>query len=231
MEISVIIPAFNEAKVIAKTVAQVKEYLSGHFQSFEILVIDDKSTDSTLNIIQSLTGIKVLRNLQNHGKGYTVAKGMKVGQGDSLLFMDADFSTPISELDKLLKYKNNYPVIIGSRALAESEIKRRQTWLKVLLGRGGNLLSRMLIAPNIKDTQCGFKLISRPAKFIFDKLTIEDFGFDFELIFLARKYGLAIKEVPIVWYNDANSTVRWYHYPKVLGQLFRIRFNNLLGKY
>lgn len=231
MQISVIIPAFNEAKVIANTVAQVNYYLGSNFQSFEIIVIDDKSTDSTLNIIQGLTGIKVLRNLKNHGKGYTVAKGMKVGQGDYLLFMDADSSTKISELDKLFKYKDNYPVIIGSRALAESEVKLRQNWIKVLLGRGGNLLSRILIAPDIKDTQCGFKMFSRQAKFIFGKLSIEDFGFDFELIFLARKYGLAIKEVPIVWYNDTNSTVRWYHYPKVLGQLFKIRFNNLLGKY
>lgn len=231
MQISVIIPVYNEAKVIAATLSQVKDYLSQNFTSYEIIVVDDCSADGTWEIIKNIPNLKILRNLKNHGKGYTVAKGLLAGQGDYLLFMDADASTPIGELAKLWPYREQYPLVIGSRALQESEIKIRQNKIKVLLGRGGNLLSRWLIHPDIKDTQCGFKLVARSVKFIVSKLTIADFGFDFELIFLARKYGLAIKEVPIVWSNNFDSSVRWFDYLKVLGQLFQIRFNNLLGKY
>lgn len=231
MQISVIIPAYNEAKVIATTIRQVQEYLAQNFTSHEIIVVDDKSTDGTLEIIKNITGVKVLRNLKNHGKGYSVARGMLAGQGDYLLFMDADSSTAIGELAKLWSYRERYPVVIGSRALDQSQVKMSQNKIKVLLGRSGNMLSRWLIHPAIKDTQCGFKLFSRSAKFLFDKLTIEDFGFDLELIFLARQHGLAIREVPIVWYNNFDSKVRWFHYPKTLAQLFQIRINNLLKKY
>lgn len=231
MQISVIIPAYNEAPVIAATIRQVQEYLAQNFTSHEIIVVDDKSSDGTLEIIQQIAGIRVLRNLKNHGKGYTVAKGVRAGQGDYLLFMDADASTPINELAKLWSYRQEYPLVIGSRALAQSQVKVSQNKIKVLLGRGGNLLSRWLIDPAIKDTQCGFKLVTRSAQFLFDKLTIEDFGFDLELIFLARKYRLAIKEVPIVWYNNFASKVRWFHYPRTLAQLFQIRINDLLNKY
>ncbi|PWB38305.1 MAG: hypothetical protein C3F02_04850 [Parcubacteria group bacterium] len=231
MQLSIIIPAYNEAAVIAQTIAQVKKYLTDHYNSYEIIVIDDKSIDSTLEIIEGIDNIRVLRNLKNHGKGYTVRKGLLASQGDYLLFMDADSSTSISELAKLWPYRQDYPLVIGSRAVAQAQVKIRQNIVKVILGRAGNLLSRLLIHPNIKDTQCGFKLLARSARPVWEKLTIEDFGFDFEMIFLARKHGLAIKEVPIIWYNNFDSKVRWWHYPRTLAQLWQIRLNNLLKKY
>ncbi|OGY94694.1 MAG: hypothetical protein A2406_02625 [Candidatus Komeilibacteria bacterium RIFOXYC1_FULL_37_11] len=231
MEISVVIPAFNEVKDIAKTIADVGSYLKNHFSSFEIIVVDDKSNDRTLQIIQSIDGIRVLKNLKNHGKGYAVAKGMKAATGDLLLFMDADNSTKISELDNFLSELKNYDVVIASRGLKDSKVTVSQNFLKTNLGRMGNFFSRILIDENIRDTQCGFKLFKKSAKHLFDKLTIEGFAFDFELIFLARKYKFKVKEMPVVWVNNFNSAVRWYDYPKTMLNLIGIRINNLLGKY
>src|SRR3989339_115182 len=173
MEISVVIPAFNEVKDIAKTIADVGSYLKNHFSSFEIIVVDDKSNDRTLQIIQSIDGIRVLKNLKNHGKGYAVAKGMKAATGDLLLFMDADNSTKISELDNFLSELKNYDVVIASRGLKDSKVTVSQNFLKTNLGRMGNFFSRILIDENIRDTQCGFKLFKKSAKHLFDKLTIE----------------------------------------------------------
>ncbi len=231
MQISIIIPAFNEQEVIVNTLNKVKSFLKNNFDSYEIIVVDDKSTDSTLNIINKIEGIKALNNVINHGKGYTVAKGVKVAQGDLILFMDADNSTDISELPKLRKYIDDYSLVIGSRGLKDSDVKISQPKIKELIGKAGRSLSQVLATPGIYDTQCGFKLFTKELKGIFDKITIEDFGFDLELIFLARKYNLKVKEVGITWYNHPDTTVKWYSYLKVLLDLFKIRFNNLIGKY
>lgn len=231
MEISVVIPAFNEAEDIQRTVLEVQSYLKNHFSSFEIIVVDDKSTDRTLEIIQSIDGIRVLRNLKNHGKGYTVAKGMKNALGDLLLFMDADNSTKISELHNFLSELKDYDLVIASRGLKDSKVTVSQNFLKTSLGKMGNFFSRILIDRNIRDTQCGFKLFKKSAQHLFDRLTIEGFAFDFELIFLARKYKFRVKEMPVVWVNNFNSAVRWYDYPKTMLNLIGIRINNLLGKY
>ncbi|MDP2812454.1 MAG: hypothetical protein Q8O32_02055, partial [bacterium] len=125
----------------------------------------------------------------------------------------------------------DYKLLIASRALPDSKIEIKQNIVKIFLGKTGNLLSRLLIHPQIKDTQCGFKLFSSDLKFLFDKLTIEDFAFDFELMFLARKYKFAIKELPVSWYNNFHSSVRWFDYPKTILSIFKIRINNFLGKY
>lgn len=231
MQISVVIPAYNEQKVIADTIDQVRNFLRSNFSEFEIIVVDDKSTDSTLHILQSREDIRLVRNLRNHGKGYSVAKGMKKAKGEWMLFMDADNSTRITELTNFLKYKNDYPIIIGSRGLKDSDIRVSQNILKVFMGKIGNMVSRILIDKNICDTQCGFKLFARHTQFMFDKLSISGFAFDFELLFLAKKFDFKIKEVPVVWYNNADSTVRWYDYPKTFTQVLKIRLNNILGKY
>jgi len=231
MDISVIIPVFNEEEVIENTVHEVKSFLKNNFTSFEIIIVDDKSTDSTLEILKSIGGIKVLRNLKNHGKGYTVAKGMKYASGDLLLFMDADNSTRIDELVNFLKEIGQYDILIASRGLKDSKIELSQNIFKSFLGRVGNLFSRMLIDKNIYDTQCGFKLFKANTKYLFDKITINGFAFDFELIFLAKKYKFRVKEMPVVWKNNFKSTVKWYDYPKTMINLINIRLNNLLGKY
>jgi len=231
MQISVVVPAYNEEEVIADTVKEVREFLQNNFDSFEIILVDDKSTDSTLKIVQALPGVKVIRNLINHGKGYSVSKGVKSAQGDVILFMDADNSTRIVELNKFLPKIKDYQIVIASRGLKDSDIQIKQNFIKVFLGKAGNMLIRILVAPNISDTQCGFKLFTKQSKFLFDKLTIQRWGFDFELIFLARKYNLKIKEMPVVWRNNFDSKVTWWGYISTLLQVFKVRWNNIIGKY
>jgi dolichyl-phosphate beta-glucosyltransferase len=231
MQLSVVMPAFNEARVIASTLQEVKSYLAKNFQSFEIIVVDDKSTDGTLKVLESLAGLKILRNLKNHGKGYTVAKGVKAAQGEWILFMDADNSTRISELEKFWPFSRDYKVLIASRALPESNIKVKQSFFKSSLGRGGNLVSRLLLGLKLKDTQCGFKLWHQDTKFLFAKLTVERWAFDFELLFLAQKYNFKIKEIPVTWVNDFDSKVKWHSYLGSLWQVVRIRLGDCLGKY
>ncbi len=231
MNISVVIPAFNEATVIAETIKKIKKYLQSNNIVGEIIVVDDCSTDSTLAVLKNISDIKVLKNLRNHGKGYSVRKGVLSAKQDWILFMDADNSTDISELDKFSKYLSDYDVLIASRALPESNIVVKQNIIKITLGRLGNLVIRLLIDPRIKDTQCGFKLFNKKVQPLFNKITIDGFGFDFELIWLIKKNNLRIKEVPVTWVNDFASSVKWWHYPKVLAEVLAVRINNLLGKY
>lgn len=231
MDISVVIPVFNEKSVIADTIAKVKAHLQKNFKSFEILVVDDGSRDGSREIIGSLPGIVLLANDKNQGKGYSVIRGLRAARGEYRLFMDADLSTPIDELGKLWPYRHKYGLVIGSRGLADSQVLVSQSILKVFLGKAGNLVSRLLIHPSIKDTQCGFKLISQSAVYLLDKMTIKGWAFDFELIYLCRKYRVSIKEVPVRWYNNFDSKVKWRSYPHTLIQLFRIKINDLLNKY
>ncbi|MFA6467222.1 MAG: dolichyl-phosphate beta-glucosyltransferase [Patescibacteria group bacterium] len=231
VEISVIIPAFNEEKLIKNTITEVKTFLKDNFTKFEIIVVDDSSTDNTLAVLEGLDNIRVLKNLRNHGKGYTVAKGMKAASGDWLLFMDADNSTKITELKKFLPHRDKYDLLIASRGLLDSDVQIKQNFIKSFFGRIGNIFSRLLIDKDIKDTQCGFKLISKDAKYLFEKLTIAGFAFDFELIFLAKKYKFKTKEIAVTWVNNFDSTVKWYDYPKTMLNLILIHINNLLGKY
>ena len=221
LDISIIIPVYNEEKVILKTISEVKEYIQSNFNTWEIIIIDDKSEDNSLNILQKIKDIKLLRNLRNHGKGYSIVKGVKEAKGSLILFMDADNSTRIKELDNFIKYTSNYDLIIGSRALKDSKIN-------IILG---NLLVRIFIYPKVYDSQCGFKLFNNKVKPLFSKLTIEDWGFDFELLFLAKEYNLNIKELPITWTNNTDSKVRGIDYLKTLLQVFKVRFNNLINKY
>jgi len=230
MELSIVIPAYNEEKVIVATVDKVYHFLKNNFKSFEIIVVDDKSTDKTLAIIEKLP-VKVLRNLKNHGKGYTVAKGVKAAQGEWILFMDADNSTDITEIVNFLKNIYSYQMIIASRALPESNVELGQNFIKVFFGKAGAWLIRTILQIKVRDTQCGYKFFNHSLKFLFEKLTIERWGFDFELLFLAKKYNFKIKEMPVKWVNNFDSKVKWYSYLKTLMQVFKVRINNLLGKY
>lgn len=230
MEISLVIPAYNEETVIAATVEEVYRFLKNNFKSFEIIVVDDKSTDSTLAIISQLP-VKVLRNLKNHGKGYTVAKGVKAAQGEWILFMDADNSTNIRELVNFLPYIYSYQIVVASRALPDSKVVVSQNFIKVFLGRLGAWFIRIFLRIKVLDTQCGYKFFHHSTKVLFSKLTIDDWGFDFELLFLARKYNFKVKEVPVRWVNNFDSKVKWYSYLKTLGQVFKVSLNNFLEKY
>lgn len=236
--LSVVIPAYNEARRIAPTLLDIDSYLSKQDFTYEILVINDGSTDNTQEVLEKLANGPI-RNFrvdgysENIGKGGAVAFGMLEAKGEVRLFMDCDNSTPISEIEKLLPYlKKGFRVIIGSRALPTSKILNSQPFYKVLAGRIGNLITRILIVPKIKDTQCGFKLFTQKAvENIFPQLTINGAIFDVEILVLANFFGYRIKEVGIAWKNDLDSRFGLKSYLVSLFDTLKIRWNMWTKKY
>ena len=235
--LSVVIPAYNEEKRIKNTLLDVDKFLSAQNYSYEIIVIDDGSKDGTVDLVRNLSknikNLRVVDNKENYGKGYVVRQGLMSAQGKFRLFMDADNATTIDQVKNFLPFfERGYEVVIGDRDLKESQIKKRQPFYKEILGDMGNLLIRVLAVPGIKDTQCGFKCFS--AKFvekIFPRLKINRWGFDIEILALARKYGYKIKTVPVVWINNEKSKVSISGYVNTLKELFQIKWNMVSGKY
>jgi len=235
--LTVIIPAYNEEKNIEGTMAEVLDYLSRVLYAHEIMIVDDGSKDSTLKIVEALKlknpSIRIIGNEKNMGKGYTVRKGMLEASGEHILFMDADNSTSIKELDKFLPYLKDYDIVIGSRCLKESDIKLSSPPLRIILGKFYIWLSRFLIKSGVSDYNCGFKLFNRDAASkIFSKQLMNDWSYDTEDIFLAGKLGFRIKEVPITWRYKSTSKVRPIRDGiKSLISLVVIKINDLKGKY
>lgn len=237
MYLSIVIPAYNEEKRIGKTILAINEYLQKQNYSYEIIVADDGSKDNTVNLVKNLgekvKNLRVIDNKENHGKGYVVRHGIMEAKGEYRLFMDADNATTVDQVENLLPFfKNGYDVVIGDRDLKESEIKKHQSRFKEILGDMANVLIQILAVPGIKDTQCGFKCFS--AKFaeeIFPKLKVNRWGFDIEILALARKFGYKIKTVPVVWINDEESKVSMSGYINTLKELFQIKWNLISGKY
>ena len=237
--LSVIIPAYNEEARLPSTLKQVIEYLQEQKYGSEILVIDDGSTDGTGGIAQGwdASGIP-LRMLfhpdhANLGKGASVKLGMLKARGAYRLFMDADNSTTIDHVSRFWPYfEQGYEVVIGSRALKDSVIGRHQAKIKEVAGRFGNLLIRALLIPEIRDTQAGFKMFTaRAAELIFPRLAIDRWGFDIELLAIARLHRLRVCEVPITWINARGSKVTLSSYFQVLDEIRRIRNNLKRGRY
>ncbi len=212
--LSVVIPAHNEASRIGPTLDQTKAFLAKISDPAEIVVVDDGSRDGTAvvagNALRDWPRAKILSRAKNTGKGHSVKEGVLASSGRLVLFSDADLSTPIGELDKLLpEVEDGYDVAIGSRALPESDIRVRQSPLRERMGKVFNLLVRLSVVPGIRDTQCGFKLFSRDAALdIFGRLRTKGFAFDVEALALSRKLGYTVKEVPVVWLNSPPSRVR-----------------------
>ncbi|OGY89708.1 MAG: hypothetical protein A2927_00110 [Candidatus Komeilibacteria bacterium RIFCSPLOWO2_01_FULL_45_10] len=235
MKISVIIPVFNEEKVIASALEAIYNYLNRQrfFSDFEVIIVNDGSTDNTLAIIenQDYPSLKIINQPVNLGKGAAVKAGMENASGGWQLFLDADYSTPITEVEKILPFLNQADIFIGSRALKDSEILLHQPIIKEWLGKLGNAGIGLFLGLPFKDTQCGFKLFSRKSLVIFKKQTLRRWGFDFELLFLAKKYGLTVKEIAINWTNNQHSKVKKIDYLKTFFELLKIYFNNLTNKY
>jgi dolichyl-phosphate beta-glucosyltransferase len=200
--------------------------------------VDDGSTDDTSAVVQNLgrrlAGIRLIRYAQNRGKGYAVRTGCLASKGNILLISDADLSTPIEEIEKLLPFIDaGFDVVIGSRGLPGSEIEVRQPWHREKMGKTFNLLVKLLAIGGIKDTQCGFKLLEGAvARDLFARSLIEGFSFDVEILFLAARSGRRIKEVPIKWLDSPNSRVRLLRHPlQMMLDLFRVRAYALSGRY
>ena len=211
--LSIVIPAYNEERRLPVTLAAIKKYLNSQPYDAEVLVIDDGSTDKTLQVADSLTAgfpnLRIVSNTQNKGKGGVVRQGMLLAAGEYRLFADADNSTPIEQLDILLKCVPEYEVVIGSRYLAKGSIKVKQPLARRLVSRGGNLAIQSLLLPGIRDTQCGFKLFSAAAaQAIFSRQTLTGWAFDLEILTIALAQGYKVHEVPVAWYDDKESNLR-----------------------
>ncbi|MBI5621658.1 glycosyltransferase family 2 protein [Candidatus Falkowbacteria bacterium] len=230
-KISVVIPCYNESAIISQTIAAVADFFRFRSWPFELIVVDDASTDTTVKLAAKYSWVTIIRNPVNRGKGYSVKVGMLAASGELILFTDADLSTPMAELPKLLRFAGEYDIIIGSRAVQGAYIGRRQPIYKMLIGKLGNYWIRLCLGLPFRDTQCGFKLFRRRTRFIFQKQTLDRWGFDFEVLYLAQQHKLKIREVGVSWYNDASSLVTFGGYGKTLWEVLQVRLNALRGKY
>ncbi|MEK7493969.1 MAG: dolichyl-phosphate beta-glucosyltransferase [Patescibacteria group bacterium] len=235
--LSVIIPAYNEEHRLGTTLEAVDAYLKKQAFPYEVLVVSDGSHDRTGEMVRerarTMEGLVLVDNKENHGKGYVVRQGMLAAQGKFRVFMDADNSVPIEYFDVFLPYfSQGYDVVIGSIEVAGATIEEHAAWYRRALGHWAKLLIRVLAIWEIHDTQRGFKIFSaRAAEKVFSLQTLTRWGFDIEILVIAKKLGYRIKELPVVWTNSGESKVGLSAYVTTLRDLLIVRKNMLLGKY
>lgn len=236
-KLSIVIPAFNEEKRLPATLERIANYINRSGRTAEVIVVDDGSADGTSGVAESFrekfSDLRVISNGRNRGKGYSVRHGFTESRGEIVLFTDADLSAPIEETDKLLARMDGNDVAIGSRAVNRELIEIHESKFRELAGIIFNRIVRLILRLPFVDTQCGFKMFRREkCKIIFEQQTIERFGFDPELLYLARHHGLRTTEV----------AVRWAHSPATKVNMLRdsvqmfldvviIRWNSMGGRY
>ena len=212
-ELSIVIPCYNEEQRLPRTIEQIERYVAGTGVSYELILVDDGSSDGTRTIMDRAAehnpSVRLEALPQNRGKGRALAEGVAAARGAEILVTDADLSTPIEELDKLrAELRKGAGVAIASRALRGSRVEVSQPIYRVLMGKAFNLLVQAVLLPGIWDTQCGFKLFRADvAHDAFAGLTTDGFGYDPEVLYLAKKRGVRIAEVPVVWRNSAPTKV------------------------
>lgn len=224
--VSFIIPAYNEEPRLKGTLEKVLNYCKSAEFTYEIIIVDDGSSDRTIETCKEFENVTVISQPQNMGKGAAVRTGMLAAKGDYRIFSDADLSTPIHETNKILSFlKSGYDVCVGSRALDSSMIKVHQPFYREFMGKTFNRIVQMLVVKGIRDTQCGFKgFTAAAAENVFSKALINGFGFDVEILYLAKLSGLKIMEIPVEWYNDERSKVDPIKDPlRMFGEILKIR--------
>ena len=237
--LSIVIPAYNEQSRLPETLRRIEEYFcQGHWDFHEIIVVDDGSLDGTADAAMRFAArkpnIRVLRNPGNRGKGFSVRHGMLEAGGEWRLFTDADLSTPVEELEKLWCAVANgrRQIAIGSRALDRSLIGVHQPGFRETMGRFFNLVMRAATGLAISDSQCGFKLFRADvAREVFSRQKLERFGFDAEVLYIARRLGYGIAEVPVRWNHVEGSKVGLLTGLHAFRELIDIRLNSLRGRY
>ena len=235
---SIVIPAYNESARLGTTLDKVLAYVHARKWDAEVIVVNDGSRDNTAEIVRTLAAkdpaLRLVENPGNRGKGYSVRNGMLNARGQVVLFSDADLSSPIEEAPKLFQaLADGADIAIGSRWLRAETQTQRQPLHRQLFGRIFNLILRLTLGLQFKDTQCGFKAFKQPAvQAIFPLQKIERWGFDPEILFLARKLGFKVKEVSVAWGHSGGTRIN----PLVDGsrmvmEMLRIRWYDLMGKY
>jgi dolichyl-phosphate beta-glucosyltransferase len=235
---SIVLPAYNESERLGSTLDKIFAHLNQHRWNAEVIVVDDGSKDSTATIVteyaRKYSMLRLIRNPGNRGKGYSVRNGMVHAQGEILLFSDADLSSPIEEADKLFAaIRQGSDVAIGSRWLRSELQTQRQPLHRQLFGRLFNLALRVVLGLNFKDTQCGFKAFSYAAgQKLFPAQRIERWGFDPELLYLAKRFGFTVVEVPVAWAHRAGTRINPLRDGiRMLGEMLIVRWNAFTGKY
>lgn len=235
--LSIVIPAYNEEKRISETLLAIDHYLSQQSYSSEILVVDDGSKDKTAQIVKNFTNLiknlRLIDNQKNHGKGWVVKQGMLEAKGEYRIYIDADNAISLDQIESFWPYlKQGYDVIIGSIAVKGAEIKEGAAWYRRLLGKWSKYLIRLLAIWEIHDSQRAFKLFpAEVAENIFPRQTIERWGFDIEILVIAKKLGYRIKELPVTWINPSGSKVSLKSYWRTFKELLKIKWNLISGKY
>jgi dolichyl-phosphate beta-glucosyltransferase len=240
--VSLILPAFNEQPRILGSLEKITRYAIKSWSSWELILVDDGSSDGTAAAVQQFGAssnveqhIRILRNDVNRGKGFSVRRGFLEAHHDIVIFSDSDLSTPIEESGKLLAsiQQGGYHGAFGSRALPDSLIQQHQPLWREYGGKVFNLLMRVIAGLPYHDTQCGFKAFRREACLpVFQRQRIERFGFDVEILYLARKQGLRLQEVPVAWSHCPDSKVRYSRDSREMFiDLLRIRWNDWRGYY
>lgn len=236
-DLSIIIPAYNEELRLPATLERIAAYFSAAGRAAEVLVVDDGSTDGTAAVAEyyrvKIPALRVVSNGVNRGKGYSVRHGMQEAHGRIALFTDADLSAPIEEAGKLIDALEIYDVAIGSRAMDRSLIAVHESRFREFAGIIFNKIVRIILWLPFVDTQCGFKAFRRErCSIIFEQQTIERFGFDPELLYLARHHGLKVVEIPVRWGHSPATKVSMLHDSiQMFIDVFTIRWNALKGCY
>jgi dolichyl-phosphate beta-glucosyltransferase len=235
---SIVIPAYNEGSRLGPTLEKVLGYIARQQYDAEVIVVNDGSRDNTADIVRGFAErnpvLRLVENPGNRGKGYSVRNGMLNARGRVVLFSDADLSSPIEEFPKLLAaLENGADIAIGSRWLRAETQTQRQPLHRQIFGRIFNLLLRITLGLQFKDTQCGFKAFKQPAaKAIFPLQKIERWGFDPEILFLARKLGFNVQEVPVAWGHSGETRIHpLKDGSRMFLEMLRIRWHDLMGKY
>ena len=238
MRYSIVIPAYNEGARIATSLDRILRHAADCDWDAEIVVVDDGSSDHTAELVRSRmrenVSLRLLANPGNRGKGYSVRNGMLHAQGEILLFSDADLSSPIEEAEKLFAaLAAGADVAIGSRWVRSELQTEKQPLHRQVFGRLFNLALRITLGLKFKDTQCGFKAFTRrAADVVFPLQTIERWGFDPELIFLAQRFGFRVEEVPVAWAHREGTRINPLRDGiRMLGEMLQIRWNAITGKY
>ena len=235
MNLSLIVPAYNEGKVLKKNLLKVIDYLQDKKYSWEIVVVDDGSSDNTFSIADSLSkkGVKAYKLSANQGKGGALKEGFDKASGDYLIFMDADLSVPLKNIDLFLKSLKKYDVVIGSRRVKGANIVVHQPVIRESMGKVFTILTKLVTGTNLADYTCGFKGFKKESgKKIFENSLVKRWSYDAEIMFLAHKYGYGINQIPVEWFNRIDSRVRLSDAVVTsFLDLIKIRVYDLLGKY